>query len=166
MEEQRWRNVSVPRGGLESLRRAWLREDLASFNAFEAIQSNATRYLRLKNEFIQAYISLMNEREIIQKWIDEDRLGRKRNRMDYAGEREEISGVLRNIREVQFFFERVYYRLDQLIRQYPSLAGDSEITAGLSLRNFYRQFEEDGTTLRRRTGEVWYILKLYQLREG
>ena len=161
---RRWRNVSVSSGNVDSFRQRWLAERLAAMDVAQAIRSNAERYLILKQRFIQAYQRLMNERETIRKWINEDRLGTVGASTDQLREKRQIVGALLNIRAVQFFFEPVYYRLDQLLSRNPGLAGNTEIASGLSFRNFYRQFDVDSATLQRRMTEIRYVLKLYTLR--
>lgn len=118
----------------------------------------------MKDRFIQAYVRLMNEREIIHQWMDEDRIGKIGSRSTQIRETRRVSEALANILSIQFFLERIYYRLDQLINQYPTPAGDSQVSPALSFRNFNRQFQED--RILRRMNEIRYILKLYDRRSA
>lgn len=165
---RRWRNISLPGRASESRwqswRDNWLSRELVDFDPAEALASMVSPYLVLKDRFIRAYVRLMNEREIIHKWMDEDRIGKIGSRSTQIRETHRVSEALANILSIQFFLERIYYRLDQLINQYPNLAGDSQVSPALSFRNFNRQFQED--RILRRMNEVRYILKLYDRRSA
>lgn len=161
-----WQNLSVDPEDLETFRDSWISERIEALDAqaARAIANYAARYLDLRDRFIDAYVRLMNNREVIQKWMNEDRIGRLGSRSDRLREKRQIIGALMNIRGVQFMFERVYYRLVQLSQRYPGVNGNVNVRPGLSIRNFYRQFEQDSEMLSRRMREVRYILKLYALR--
>ncbi|AHC13652.1 FecR family protein [Salinispira pacifica] len=161
-----WQNLSVDPEELETFRDRWISQRIEALDAqaSRAIADYGQRYLDLRDRFIDAYVRLMNNREVIQKWMNEDRVGKLGSRSDRLREKRQIIGALMNIRGVQFMFERVYYRLAQLSERYPGVNGNVNVRPGLSIRNFYRQFEQDRDMFSRRMREVRYILKLYALR--
>jgi hypothetical protein len=164
--EERWRNLSVNPEMLDRFREDWFSERLAILdaNASRAIVSYANRYLDLKEDFVQAYVRLMNNRDVIQKWMDEDRLGTVGSTADRLREKRQIIGSLLNVRMRLFQFERVYARLSRLVERYPDIPGDTQITAGLNYRNFLRQFAQDAPVIEQRMREIRYVVKLYSLR--
>ncbi len=161
-----WRNVPVSTGSMRRFRDNWIAERSRALeaNAPRAIASYARRHIQLKEDFIQAYVRLVNNRGVIQKWIEEDRLGRVGSSTERIREKRQIISALIHIRRNLVIFERIYYRLDQLIRQFSDLPGDTSIAPGLTLRRFYRQFQEDKDVLGMRMQEIRYIIKLYALR--
>ena len=159
-----WRNLSVTGDSLGRFRQNWFAERLASLAPLLAVQSIVGNYFNLKDQFLQAYIRLMNEREIIQKWLDEDRLGKMGSTSEHVREKRQIIEALRNIYEIQFPLELVFHRLHKILNQYPNMAGDTEVSSGLSLRNFIRQLEADSAGVSYRMAEIRHILKLYVLR--
>jgi hypothetical protein len=164
--DARWRNLRVDPDALEDFRENWFRERIAALdaNAPRAVAAFARRYVMLKEDFIQAYVRLMNNREIIQKWMDEDRIGTVGGTAERLREKRQIIGSLLNVRMRLFLFERVYYRLSQLMVRYDDIPGNTEISPGLNFRTFRRQFEQDSLTMERRMREVRYVIKLYALR--
>ena len=79
----------------------------------------AKRYADLSAEFAAAYDPFQKS-PTPKKWADQDRSGAKIDPLDPAvlREKKEIAGYLLNIRKVLFIFERVYYRVDEIVRRH------------------------------------------------
>lgn len=166
VDQQSWRNITVEPSSADAFRTSWFSERIEALEtqAPRAIAAFARRYTRLKDNFIQSYVRLMNNREIIQTWMDQDRLGIVGDSAERSREKRQIVGSLIAVRMQLFQLERIYYRLDWLIRQSNSVPGNTDLGGGLTYRTFQRQFEEDSQLLSQRMQEIRYILKLYALR--
>jgi hypothetical protein len=107
----------------------------------------------------------MDNRVIIQKWIQEDRENRLGTRMEQLREKRQIVGDLLDVRRVLFQWERIYYRVLELEEYFNEAnPGDGVIRQGMTFRTFFSQIGAERSTLDARMQEVRYINKLYALR--
>ncbi|WP_162180221.1 FecR family protein [Spirochaeta lutea] len=164
-EQGVWSEVPVAVSSLEQFQRDWNAQRIQALeaNAGRAIQNFAGIYLDLREDFINAYVSIMQNRSIIQKWIQEDRAGTLGSTMDQMREKRQVVGSLLAMRRVLAQWERVYYRVVEL-RDYLQGNGGVVIRRGMSATQFYRQVQEEQELLAGRMQEVRYILKLYAKR--
>jgi hypothetical protein len=163
---QSFRAIPVAVSSLEQFRRDWYAERLEVFkaNALRAIRNYALRCLELRERFAANYAALLEEREVLRKWYDEDRRGRQGSSREIMREKKKILRHLLEIRKTLFVFERVYFRLVELERYFQQGYGGGALRPGLSTAEFFRLFGRDRQTLARQMAEVRYITKLYASR--
>jgi len=163
----RWSQIPIAVSDLETFQRTWNTERIQALRANfpRAMQQYATRYIELRDQFVSAYAGLMDNRAIIQKWIQEDRENRLGTRMEQLREKRQIVGDLLDVRRVLFQWERIYYRVLELEEYfYETNPGAGVISQGMTFRSFFSQIGAERTTLDARMQEVRYINKLYALR--
>ncbi len=161
-----WRNVSLDSTLYEAFLIDWYnsREQSISERTVELLSFYGRRYVELREPFIQAYVRLLNNRDIIQKWMDEDRLGITGTVSERVREKRQVIGGLLNMRMRLIQMERVFIRLGRLLEESRDTPRNTEIMPGLDLRTLRRTYEQDRVIIRRRMREVRYIIKLYTLR--
>lgn len=158
-----FQEVPVAVSDLKSFRRNWYAERFGVFraNALKAIRRYAERYARLKNEFRAAYQGLMGEREVLDKWFQEDRRGKVGAKIEMMREKKRLIGHLFKIRRVLFIFERVYFRLAELNAYHNQGYGKGTIRPGLTTDAFFAAFNREKRELGKQMARVRYIVKLY-----
>ncbi len=163
---ERFREIPVKTGDIASFREKWIADRIDAFkpNALRAIRAYAIRYNQLFGKFVQAYNGLMQERVILQKWINEDKRNTIGGRLEIMTEKKAIVGHLMTIRKVLFMFERVYFRVLELSEYHDQGYGRGNIDAGTSSADFFRRVMNDKVTLEQRMQEIRYIMKLYAKR--
>jgi hypothetical protein len=161
-----FRAVPVRVSDLAVYRREWFAERLELFkvNALKAVQAYALRYLRLTEEFQNAYRDLVTQQAILNKWMSEDRARTMGGRAELMREKKALIGHLLEIRRILFIFERVYFRLAELESYHRQGYGRGLIRPGLSSAEFFQAFDRDRVELGRQMARVRYIVKLYALR--
>jgi hypothetical protein len=165
-DDNGWENLPVATTELESFRRNWITDRIEAYraNPGRALRFYATRYIELKDRFIDAYVDLMRNRDVIESWIQEDRRGEIGGTATRLRQKRQLVGALLRLRAVLFMYERVYYRIVDLYGLFQEGIGSGTITQGLDAARFFRQFRDEQSTFAQRMIEVRYILKLYALR--
>ena len=163
-----FREVPVAVSDLETFRRDWYADRLEVFkaNALRAIKFYALRYMRLKARFDSTYGDLLNNRQILHKWYEEDRRGQIGGQMESMREKKELIGKLLALRKILYMFERVYFRLIELEGYYREGYGRGQIEPGLSSAAFFNRFNREKRELGEKMAELRYITKLYAKRNS
>lgn len=164
--DERWAEVPVRVTDLETFIRTWNadRIDALRANFPRAVRNYASRYIDYRDRFIQAYIQLMSNRTVIQKWIREDQENRVGTTIEQLREKRQIAGALLDIRRVLFFFERIYYRVLELEEYFGQGFGDGVIDGNLTISGFFREVQAEQDLFEQRMQEIRYVNKLYALR--
>jgi hypothetical protein len=161
-----FQQVPVAVSELARFRQEWYAERIEAFkaNPLRAIRFYALRYAALRERFNRAWAGLARERQVLEKWYDEDRRGRLGGNMEILREKRRLIRHLLELRRVLFLFERVYFRLGELEEYYRQGYGEGSLEGGLTSRAFFQAFERDRAVLARRMAEVRYVTKLYARR--
>jgi hypothetical protein len=161
-----FQRVPVSVSDLSRFRQEWYAERLEALkaNPLKAIRFYALRYRALRVRFTRAYEGLVRERQVLQKWYDEDRRGQPGANMDILREKRRIIGHLLELRRVLFLFERVYFRLNELEEYYRQGYGEGTLEGSLTSRAFFQSFSRDRAVLESQMAEVRYVTKLYAKR--
>ena len=158
--------VTVAVSDLSRFRQEWYAERLQVFkaNPLKAIRFFALRYAALRDRFNRAYAALAGQRQVLQKWYDEDRRGQVGGNMEILREKRRIIGSLLELRKSLFVLERVHYRLSELEQYYRQGYGEGTLEGSLTSRAFFQALDRDREVLERRMAEVRYVTKLYAKR--
>ncbi len=158
--------VPVAVSELGRFRQDWYAERLQVLkaNPLKAIRFYALRYVALRERFNRAYAELAGQRQVLQKWFDEDRRGQIGGNMEILREKRRIIRNLLELRKVLFVFERVHFRLAELEEYYRQGYGEGTLEGNLTSRAFFQGLDRDRSLLERRMAEVRYVTKLYARR--
>ena len=161
-----FQSVPVSVSDLARFRQEWYAErlEVLKANPLKAIRFYALRYAALRDRFNRAYAALGRERQVLQKWYDEDRRGQVGGNMEILREKRRLIGHLLELRKVLFLFERVYFRLSELQEYYRQGYGEGTLESGLTSRAFFQAFDRDRAVLERQMAEVRYATKLFAKR--
>lgn len=162
-----FQTVPVTAGKGDEFRRAWMERRLAAFRegAPRLIRAAALRYALLRSRFDRAYESLMANREILDRWFQEDRRQQPEDAAQALVERRRIMGALIQVRRTEYLFSRLYYRILALKRYYENVARWND-APGFSTQQFFRRIENDRGRIAERLRTVRYIEKLFVKRGG
>ncbi len=163
-----FREIPVSVSSLADFRRDWYAEriEVLKANALKAIRDFSKRYYRLYDQFNEEYRALISEREVINKWINEDRNHKIGSRMEVMREKKRIIGHIFKLRRILFIFERIYFRLAELNEYYRQGYGRGMIDSNTSSADFFKSFNAQKRELSRKMSMVRYVLKLYAKRNG
>jgi hypothetical protein len=161
-----FQRVPVAVSDLERFRQDWYAErlEVLKANALKAIRAYALRYVALRERFNRAYAGLARERQVLEKWYEEDRRGKIGGNMEILREKKQLIGHLVELRKVLFVFERVYFRLAELEDYYRQGYGEGALEGSLTSRAFFQAFDRDRAVLERQMAEIHYLTKLYAKR--
>jgi hypothetical protein len=161
-----FQRVPVAVSDLERFRQDWYAErlEVLKANALKAIRAYALRYVALRERFNRAYAGLARERQVLEKWYEEDRRGKIGGNMEILREKKQLIGHLVELRKVLFVFERVYFRLAELEDYYRQGYGEGALEGSLTSRAFFQAFDRDRAVLERQMAEIRYLTKLYAKR--
>ncbi len=159
----RFRNVPVAVSDIETFRREWLTERIEAFqdSPLEVLRYYSGRYYELRGRFNEVYRELLENRDVLDKWMQEDRRGIVGSRMEQLREKRELIGDLLGIRRVLFVFERVYYRLLELEANLPPGVAGRPLAGGRTVGDFLSELRRDRRVLGERMQTVRYIFRLY-----
>ena len=159
----RFRNVPVAVSDIETFRREWLAERIAAFRGspLEVLRYYSGRYYELRGRFNDAYRELLENRDVLDKWMQEDRRGIIGSRAEQLREKRELIGELIRIRRVLFIFERVYYRLLELEANLPPGVAGRPLAGGRTVGDFVSELRRDRRVLGERMQTVRYVFRLY-----
>jgi hypothetical protein len=153
---------------IEQFSASWIAEEIAAFKSapLRALADYEKRYTAKLAEFNAAYEPFQKS-AVLKNWLEEDRLGTPVNPLSPATmkEKKEMAGYLLKLREVLFIFERIYYRVDELIDivkggEYEK----SQIRKGLVVGDFLRAVAEERDKLARKVALFRYAEALYTVR--
>lgn len=149
------------------LRRAWMERRVAAFRAAapRLIRQTALRYALLRARFDRAYESLMANRDILDKWYQEDRRQQQEESSQALAERRSVVGALIAVRRTEYLFSRLFYRILALRRYYFNVARWND-PPGFSTQQFFRRVENDRGQIAERLRTARYVAKLFVKRSG
>ncbi|MFP4429964.1 MAG: FecR domain-containing protein [Spirochaetaceae bacterium] len=164
----RFRNIPIAVSDIETFRREWLEERIEAFRGspLRVLRYYSGRYYELRGRFNQAYRDLLENRAVLDKWMQEDRRGIVGSRAEQLREKREIIAELLRLRRVLVVFERVYYRLAELEANLPPGAAGRPMADGRTVGEFLADFRRDRRVLARRMQTVRYIFRLYAVRNA
>lgn len=161
-----FRNIDIQGVDAETFQNSWFNERVAAFdaNAPRVIEYFGGRYLEQREQFLEAYRALLAERDIIDKWINEDEEGRIGTRMEVMREKREIVGELMDIRGSLFLFERTFYRLVQMAPYVRGTVLSQQVAPGVTAQQLFTTIADDRDVFSQRMSIVRYVMKLYAMR--
>ena len=160
------RDIPVAVSDIEAFQEDWYTDRIAALkvNALRAIASFAQRYDELHVRFLSAYGSLLEQKDVTDKWIAEDTRGTVGSVAAVMREKKTLIGPLLEIRGVLFLLEKVYFRLLELERYHEDGHGVGDIQAGVSTTDFFTRFDAEHDDLAHAMHTVRYVTKLYAAR--
>jgi hypothetical protein len=162
-EGERFRAIPVAVSDLETFRKNWSTERIASLksNALRAIQNYGKIYLALSEELNSNFAILMKQQAILNKWAQEDKAGKVGGKLDAMKEKKEIVGILFKLRKTLFRFERIYYRLVELREYYDQGYGKGFVQPGMTTDQFFRRMDGEKKELEKKMNKIRQIARLY-----
>ncbi|MDR1316825.1 MAG: FecR family protein [Spirochaetales bacterium] len=162
-------DIPVRISDLETFRNTWGTEKIEAFrgNANRAIAYFAQRYLDQKTQFDRAYMALLSQKTILDKWFREDARNQIGSSIEVMREKSTIVRYLVDVRRVTRLFEPVYYRLLQLEDLHKQGYGRGPVGNNMTSAQFFTRLSNESAELKERMANIRYILKLYgQRNEG
>jgi len=150
-------------GPAGELRRLWLTERTNAFraNAPAIFSFYAERYLDEREQFVSAYEALMHERDIIDRWIEENRRGVVSDAGSVMRDKQQIVGPLLRAQASGFTFEDTMDRLDRMRPFVRENADAIELSHGDSAADLLKLLELEKGVMDRRFAAVHQVLRLY-----
>lgn len=166
-ERNVFRNLKYT-GSPAALRRQWLAERIDAFraNAPRVFRFYARRYLAERDAFVSAYEALMAERDIIDRWIEEDRRGITADSITVTREKRQIAGALLRLRASMFLFEHTVTRLDRMRPLVVEFADEIEVARGDTATDLLKLIELERAVMTRRFATVRQVLRLFSDRNN
>jgi len=167
--DNNWTSQEVAVGDLGSFRAQWMAKKIDAFkaNPGKATLQYAQAYLKHIEDFNAAYTELFRQRDVINKWIREDRIGTLGTNIEQMKEKKALIASLRKLRTTMIMLERIYYRLDELEGLYrQGIAASGQISRGMSVAAFFNRFAGERKTLAQKMADVSYVTKLYAKRNN
>ena len=160
--QELFRQIPVAVSNLDDFKRKWIAERISAFkaNALKAITYYARRYVVYFDAFNQEYEALMAKRDILERWIREDREEKIGSRIQIMRDLKEINEHVFNIRVLLFLFERYYFRLLELESYFRQGYGSGQIEPGLTSAAFFARFSREKRELAEKMAKVRLIMKL------
>ncbi len=162
-----FRTRVIQTGKADAFRIEWMKQRLLTFQkaASQTANISVIRYRREKPQFDSAYAALMGQREIIDRWLSEDRSGAPAPQPVAAGEMSRISPDLDALRRIAFYFSRSFYRVKALEQYYQS-ATRWKNTQDVKFNRFFAEFDNEKGKIADRLQTVRYITRMYAERGG
>ncbi len=165
---ERLKQIPVAVSSLEDFQNRWYNEEISAFkaSAVKVLDQYARAYLRYRDDFRKVSDELAREQVFLQ-WKKEFREGLAPvSSRDTLVMKQKATMVkkLMAVRQVLFFFERIYYRLDEVQSYIPSVALKTKLFNGQTVQDFMRQVSSEKSELERRTAEYRFALALYAQR--
>ncbi|MCX7655496.1 MAG: FecR family protein [Treponemataceae bacterium] len=159
--------IPVTLSSVRDFQERWLTEEVEAFKAqpIKALEQYAKAYARYKKEFIAATDVLMAN-TVARQWKTEFSQGLLPSSRDpqVMKQKSQVVRLLMEARRVLFFFERIYYRLNEIQSYLSSADLGKRLSTGDKVQTFLQQVRRDTDDLERRTAEYRFITKLYALR--
>ncbi len=163
-----FRTVAMSIGRADRFRSVW-RDQIESDFAFDAIDTYrryADGYLDQLPRFEAAYRQLMDQRHILDRWMENDRQGRDPRRQSEVTEAEvrELGPTLDQAYEALLPFEANWYRLQRLARYADAGVGPLDRAVGerLSVAEFFERLGREGRIVEDQMHTVRYAIRLYR----
>jgi len=165
---ERLKQIPVAVSSLEDFQNRWYTEEISAFkaSAVKALDQYARSYLRYRDEFRQASDELARALIFLQ-WKKEFREGltpAPSKDIQVMKQKAALVKKLMSVRQVLFFFERIYYRLDEIQTYVPATALKAKLYNGQTVQDFIRQVASEKSELERRAAEYRLALRLYAQR--
>jgi hypothetical protein len=165
---EKLRYLPVAVSSVRDFRAKWIADEIEVFkgNAVGFLADFEKRYSKLDAQF-NADFAPFQKSAVLKKWLDEDRAGKRVNPMDPATMRDkkEISGQLLKLRKTLFMFERIYYRVDELLDIVEGTPAErQELRPGLTAGDFLRRVKAERDQLAKDTALYRYAESLYAAR--
>jgi hypothetical protein len=165
---ERLKQIPVAVSSLEDFQNRWYTEEISAFkaSAVKALDQYARSYLRYRDEFRQASDELARDLIFLQ-WKKEFREGltpAPSKDIQVMKQKAALVKKLMSVRQVLFFFERIYYRLDEIQTYVPATALKAKLYNGQTVQDFIRQVASEKSELERRAAEYRLALRLYAQR--
>lgn len=165
---ERLKQIPVAVSSLEDFQNRWYTEEISAFkaSAVKALDQYARAYLRYRDEFRQASDELARDLIFLQ-WKKEFREGQasaSSKDIQVMKQKAALVKKLMSVRQVLFFFERIYYRLDEIQAYVPATALKAKLYNGQTVQDFMRQVASEKSELERRAAEYRLALRLYAQR--
>ena len=163
-----FRPLAVTGADLEGFRKGWENDRVSALKAgaLLVIQREAENYDRLVDEFSASYAALMEKREILSRWSDEEKNGAIGAGAEVEKQKAEIADLLASLRETQYLLERAHFRLAALRELHEQGFGRGDLHKGLSTKDFFDRFEQERPELERHLAAVRYDVKLFSHRNN
>ncbi|MFW6362395.1 MAG: FecR domain-containing protein [Spirochaeta sp.] len=160
-----FRAIAVESGQEHRFRRSWMQQRLQALRADPdaALENFAGRYRENRDTFNRLYEELMQQQEIIDRWIREDRQGLESSTMEQMRQKTAVAGSLMRMAAHLILFERVYYRVVELRE---TLVGADFDQPQVDPEEFSQEFDRDAAMLRDRMNMVRYVMRLYAERNN
>lgn len=157
-------NVPVAVSDLETFRKNWIADEIDAFRAdpVRALDQYGKAYRRYKAEFKTAFDPLAAD-SALGTWSSEYRRGVTPRANDVAvmNQKSQVAPKLMKVRRVLFFFERVYWRLNEI----QSIAGSDvmrkNLPSGGRVSDLYAEIASDKAELEKKTAAYRFALRLY-----
>jgi hypothetical protein len=160
--------LPVAISSVKEFRQKWMTDEIAVFrvDAPRALADYEKRYSKLAAQFATDF-GPFQKSAALKKWLDEDRAGTKVNPMSPAvmAEKKEMAGHLLKLRKTLFMFERIYYRVDEILSIIEGTPLErSELRPGLTAGDFLLRVKAERDQLARNTALFRYAENLYASR--
>ena len=165
---EKLRYLPVAVSSVREFRQKWLADEIGAFRADpgRALADFEKRYTKLASQFSSDF-GPFQKSAVLKKWLDEDRAGAKVNPMDPANlrDKKEMASHLLKLRKTLFVFERVYYRVDEILAIVEGTPAERrELRPGLTTGDFLRRVKAERDQLARNTALFRYAESLYASR--
>lgn len=165
---ERLKQIPVAVSSLEDFQNRWYTEEISAFktSAVKVLDQYARAYLRYRDDFREASDELARDQAFLQ-WKSEFRQGQEpasSRDIQVMKQKSALVKKLMAVRQVLFFFERIYYRLDEVQGYIPSTALNTKLFNGQTVQAFMRQVSSEKSELERRAAEYRLALRLYAQR--
>lgn len=165
---ERLKQIPVAVSSLEDFQNRWYTEEISAFqaSAVKVLDQYARSYLRYRDDFRKVSDELARDRVFLQ-WKSEFRRGLEpasSKDIQVMKQKSALVKKLMAVRQVLFFFERIYYRLDEVQGYIPSTALNTKLFNGQTVQAFMRQVSSEKSELERRAAEYRLALRLYAQR--
>lgn len=165
---ERLKNIPVAVSSLEDFQNRWYTDEISAFkaSAVKALNQYARAYFRYRDDFRQTSDELARDLNFLQ-WKKEFRDGvapAPSKDIQVMKQKAALVKKLMAVRQVLFFFERIYYRLDEIQSYVPATALKTKLDNGQTVQDFMRLVASEKSELERRAAEYRLALRLYAQR--
>jgi hypothetical protein len=151
---------------LEEYKKRWMKNRMEVFkaNALRATRFFAKMFLESYNNIVDTYTELLKKKDIIDKWIEEDKQGTMGSKIEIIKEKKQLIGLLFKLKRNLFFFERAFFRLMELEHYYKQGYGKGDIKPGLTAGQFFEEFGNKKSDIIAMIAKLKYLFKLFAKR--
>lgn len=162
---ERLRYLPVAVSSVKDFRRKWIADEIAVFRADapRALADYEKRYSDLAAQFQRDFVPFQKS-AVLKRWLDADRAGTRINPMDPENlrDKKEMAAHLLKLRKTLFVFERIYYRVDEIISLVEgSPTEKKELRPGFTIGDFLKRVKVERDQLARNVSLFRYAEALY-----